>query len=141
MKIFVYGTLRKEGWNHGLMDDVDSEFVCFAKTKEPRILVDKGIPYMFNTNTSQDGAETDNQPIGEIYEVQNVAPIDRLESNGFHYQRQVETFIKITPVEDEDRPHEYEDTEEEVEAWVYYSVNERVPPMTDFITDFIKGVA
>ena len=138
MKIFVYGTLRKGQWNHDLLvQDADAEFLCYARTKEPKILIDKGIPYLFNTDTAEDGAESVYRPIGEIYEVNNIAPIDRLESNGFHYQRAVDTFLKTVPSIDDDspQPYAYEDTDEEIEAWVYYALMQ-VPTMTDFIEDF-----
>ena len=133
MKVFVYGTLRKTSWNEGWMETAGGKFLCYAKTKDPKIMIAEGIPYLYDFNEMPDGTSTNFQSIGEIYEVNNIAPLDRLESNGRHYERKIDKFIKLTKVEGDD---EYEETSEEIESWVYYSVNQNVPTKVDFIEDF-----
>lgn len=135
MKVFVYGTLRKDSWNHRVMWTGDSEFLCYAKTKEPKIMIDVGIPYLYDFSTAENPVRESNyHVIGEIYEVNNIAPLDQLESNGYHYERKIDNFIKLKEL----GANEYEDTAEELEAWVYYSCNEKIPDNYDFIEDFVS---
>ena len=138
MKVFVYGTLRKTSWNEGWMETAGGEFLCYAKTKDPKIMIAQGIPYLYDFNEMPDGTSTNYQPIGEIYEVNNIAPLDRLESNGHHYERKIDKFIKLSKLDNMEGFDEYEDTSEELDAWVYYSVNQNVPTEEDFISDFLQ---
>lgn len=58
MKIFVYGTLRKNHGNHFLLQD--SVYLGQAKTEPKYTLACSGIPYLIN------GTE---EVVGELYEV------------------------------------------------------------------------
>ena len=84
-KLFVYGTLKRGFGNSILLRN--SEFVGCATTKDFFDVYDCGFPCAY---PNQDGKRI----YGEIYELteQDFVFTDRLESNGFLYQREVREF-------------------------------------------------
>ena len=86
MKLFVYGTLKKGGGNHRLLEG--SKFVCNYELKN-HILFDIGFgfPYMYKGSTME-------SVLGEVYEVnkKTIKVIDRLEGHPVHYKRHLINF-------------------------------------------------
>ena len=105
VKVFVYGTLKREGSNHDVMVRADGRFLCSAKTKELRKLIVSGLPYLCDGH-APDGYHVE----GEIFEIpddRGLDIIDTLEGNGSFYQRRLDDFIES-------------DSSKEHTAWVYY---------------------
>ena len=109
VKVFVYGTLKREGSNHDVMVRADGRFLCNAKTKELRKLIVSGLPYLCDVH-APDGYHVE----GEIFEIpddRGLDIIDTLEGNGTFYQRRLDDFIES-------------DSSKEHAAWVYYIMRE-----------------
>ena len=109
VKVFVYGTLKREGSNHDVMVRADGRFLCNAKTKELRKLIVSGLPYLCD-GQAPDGYHVE----GEIFEVpheRGLDNIDNLEGNGHFYLRRLDDFTEC------DSPNEHS-------AWVYYIMRE-----------------
>ena len=84
-KVFVYGSLRKGGGLHDVLEDC--KFLCFAKTSCNYTMISLGsFPALLE--------EGDNSILGEIYEVnkQTLASLDRIEGHPNFYKR---TKIKL----------------------------------------------
>jgi gamma-glutamylcyclotransferase (GGCT)/AIG2-like uncharacterized protein YtfP len=105
LKVFVYGTLKREGSNHDVMVRACGKFLCEAKTAELRKLIVTYLPFLY------DGHEPDGYQVeGEIFEIpdeRGLDKIDTLEGNGHFYLRRLDDFIEL------DSPKEHT-------AWVYY---------------------
>lgn len=74
-KVFVYGTLKKGGHNHRVMEQAGGAFIKHHtitgyKKIQPKEL---SFPYVIKTGDENDYVE------GEVYEVDNIKPIDWLE--------------------------------------------------------------
>ena len=96
MKVFVYGTLRKELGNHYLLQD--SVFLGNAITNETYVMLEsslgRSIPYVVKPNKITKDITTFVQ--GEVYEVDDLtlAHLDRLEGHPGWYKREyVDVFI------------------------------------------------
>ena len=88
MKLFVYGTLKKGGSNHGFLTETNSKFLCNYEMKGFDLIdLGYGFPYMMTGNGSV---------LGEVYEINQKAldSIDRLEGHPFHYKRYLTNFNK-----------------------------------------------
>ncbi len=80
MYLFVYGTLKKGGCNHGLL--MDARCVCTTRTSDLYCLLDLGsFPGVVETPASSYIG-------GEVYEVDeiNLASVDRMEGKWFFRQ-------------------------------------------------------
>jgi len=108
MKIFVYGTLKRNQGNNSLLTSCGADFLTTAYTKEPRKLVVDGLPYL-NRPEIEGGVYVK----GEIWEVPDsmVWRIDLLEGHPDWYRRQEDLF------KGEDG--------KSYKAWVYYIQNEK----------------
>jgi gamma-glutamylcyclotransferase (GGCT)/AIG2-like uncharacterized protein YtfP len=98
--VFVYGTLRKDYWNHEYYLK-NSKFVGKGKTKEKYALYADMIPYVIeNENISH--------IIGEVYCVdeETLKKLDHLEGHPICYKRK-KVFIIL-------------DSGEEITAWLYF---------------------
>lgn len=83
MRVFVYGSLRQGCHNHGYMDDAD--LVGSATTVDPFHLADLGAyPGMVDAYPG-DGVNV----VGEVYEVESLHRLDRLENHPSFYCRRV----------------------------------------------------
>jgi len=96
MKVFVYGTLRKELGNHYLLQD--SVFLGNAITDETYVMLEsslgRSIPYVVKPNKITKDITTFVQ--GEVYEVDDLtlAHLDRLEGHPRWYKREyIDVFI------------------------------------------------
>ena len=109
VKVFVYGTLKREGSNHDVMVRAGGKFLCVAKTAELRKLIVSGLPYLCDGH-APDGFHVE----GEIFEIpdeQGLDIIDTLEGNGSFYLRRLDDFTEC-------------DSRKEHTAWVYYIMRE-----------------
>jgi gamma-glutamylaminecyclotransferase len=100
--LFVYGTLKRGRHNHGLMEELEAEFVTRARTVESFPLVVQGLPYLLD-------AEGRGQRVGgEIYRMDSEGwrYVDRLEGHPHFYCR------RLIRVEGEDGAS--------YEAWCYF---------------------
>lgn len=84
MKVFVYGTLKRDEGNHRLMRG--GEFVGEAVTVDAYRMVDLGsFPGVVDPAIST----ADKTPVhGELYDVGDVVALDRLEGHPTFYRRQ-----------------------------------------------------
>ena len=99
-KIFVYGTLKKNSWNHGWLED--STFVREQAVHGFK-LFQSGIPYMIRTDNPED------RVLGEVYEVSEKTRgnIDRLEGHPDWYRREIVSM----------------DSDGEIQGYVYHGYN------------------
>ena len=82
MKVFVYGTLKKGGWNHSFMDG--SQYLGTGSLgKDYSLFVDSLPKVVFAA--SENGVE------GELYEVsyETLKKLDHLEGHPLFYERQL----------------------------------------------------
>jgi gamma-glutamylcyclotransferase (GGCT)/AIG2-like uncharacterized protein YtfP len=82
MNVFVYGTLKSGSYNNRLL--ADSTLLGVGTTRERWTMLDGGFPVVL---PGEDG-----YVVGEVYEIGHkftLARLDRLESNGYMYQREV----------------------------------------------------
>ena len=81
MKVFVYGTLMQGGSNHHVMETARGIFVGRGVTKEATYDMTSlsAFPGMLDW-----GAYS---IIGEVYEVEDIGPLDRLEGHPSFYER------------------------------------------------------
>jgi len=109
MKIFVYGTLKRNQGNNSLLVQCGADFLTSARTKNPRKLVVDGLPYL-NRPEIEGGVYVK----GEIWEVpeEMIWRVDMLEGHPDWYEREEDYF------EDE--------LGNTWKAWVYYIKNEKV---------------
>lgn len=100
IKVFVYGTLKRNFHNHRLL--TDQKFLGNAKTWNNYIMQRNGIPYVYDADRAYCGETGNTQKIirgrkikGELYEVNNEAlsRIDQLEGHPSWYYRKL---INIT---------------------------------------------
>lgn len=107
MKVFVYGTLKRGEHNNGILLGCGADFLTTAKTKKPRKLVVKGLPYL-NSPQVEGGV----QVIGEIWEVPDTMMwrLDQLEGHPTWYRREEDKFV--------------DEAGNEWTAWVYYIIKE-----------------
>jgi gamma-glutamylaminecyclotransferase len=80
-KVFVYGTLKAGYGNHQLL--ADSISIGDASTVARWAMIDSGFPVVLPGD--------DGQVVGEVYDIDKITlqRLDRLESNGHMYQREV----------------------------------------------------
>ena len=86
MKLFVYGTLKAGGGNHGFLTERSSKFVCHHEMHGFELIdLGYGFPYMMIGNDSV---------LGEVYEIdrETLVNIDSLEGHPFHYKRYLTNF-------------------------------------------------
>ena len=108
IRVFVYGTLKREGSNHDFMMRAGGVFVCEAETEEKRILIVDGLPYLCD-GLAEDGHNVEGE-IFEIPDARGLALIDGLEDNGHFYRRRIDRFVELRANAE---PLEHS-------AWVYY---------------------
>ena len=91
-KIFVYGSLKKDYWNHRYLGD--SKFVTKLNLMGYKLYTD-GIPYMVKTAIPED------RVAGEIYEVDDdtLGLLDDLEGHPNWYKREIVSAHDLQPVE------------------------------------------
>jgi len=95
MKVFVYGTLRKELGNHYLLQD--SVYLGTGLTLEPYVMLEssigRSIPYVVKPNETTKHLVSRIE--GELYEVDDLtlANLDRLEGHPGWYKREYVTVI------------------------------------------------
>lgn len=108
MKIFVYGTLKRNQGNNSLLTGCGADFLTTATTKSPRKLVIDGLPYL-NKPDIDGGVYVR----GEIWEVPDhmVWRIDLLEGHPDWYKREEDLFL--------------DESGNTWKAWVYYIQNEK----------------
>lgn len=97
--VYVYGTLRKDQWNHYLLNT--SQFIGFAKTKEKYALFGSGIPFLSRTTAIS-------QITGEVYSVDDATlrRLDELEGHPDFYERALAEVLLQDGTA--------------VEAWIYF---------------------
>jgi gamma-glutamylcyclotransferase (GGCT)/AIG2-like uncharacterized protein YtfP len=103
--IFVYGTLQKDQWNHGLIQDC--KFISKATTKDKYLLTASSIPFV-------NKSEAVSTVKGEVYELpdtQRLSKVDGLESHPIWYKREVITVL--------------DSNGNELEAWIYFNQQDR----------------
>jgi gamma-glutamylcyclotransferase (GGCT)/AIG2-like uncharacterized protein YtfP len=98
--VFVYGTLRKDFWNHESYLK-NSKFVGNGKTKHKYAMYASIIPYVVEN-------EKISHIIGEVYEVdeKTLERIDHLEGHPDGYRRKKVPIIL--------------ESKKEIEAWLYF---------------------
>ncbi len=80
--VFVYGTLKQDGCNHSVMKNAGGLFKCKALTSPYYRLVSfGGYPGMIK------GMDCYLRVVGELYTVEDIAPLDRLEGYPDFYGR------------------------------------------------------
>ena len=89
MLVFVYGSLKKDYWNHCILGG--SEFITDAVTIDPYILTDCGFPYLITPESLPEGPDKPNPApvVGEVYLVVDEhiqRSLDALEGVPNHYQ-------------------------------------------------------
>ncbi len=91
--VFVYGTLKKDGWNHSVMKKAKGEFMCNGLTNPWYDMLHLGgFPAMVNGKF---------RITGELYTVEDISPIDFLEGHPDYYSRSkigITALIKPGPV-------------------------------------------
>ncbi len=98
--LFVYGTLRRGGKAHEVLLSAGATFICMARTiNKYELTTINGFPAAIPSSQGK-------QIVGELYEVQNLAPIDE-------YEDAPTTYIRVlTDVE-------CLDTKSRYRAWIY----------------------
>ena len=110
--IAVYGTLKRNHGNHGLLKRVGATYVGTGLTKEKMLLYARGIPFVYRKiPKSHITVEVFSVPTEE-----GMRMIDGLENHPDWYRRELTTIINIVN----------EDTQKKVssvEAWMYFIDN------------------
>ena len=108
-RIAVYGTLKKDFGNHRVLGE-KAEFVGEGVTEENYTMLGlEWIPMVYkNPSTAPIHVEVYDVPDEQLLK----GPIDRLEGNGYVYNREK---IKIAL-----------EGEEKTEAWMYFSVSDSI---------------
>lgn len=120
MKFMVYGTLKKAYGNHRILVDGNATYLGKAVTLQPMALAGHGVPFVW---PSKEGSPL----CGEVYDIgdpvtdrkaaQTLGRLDRLESNGYVYERKLHTVRMI------ENAHGIKplprDQGEEHEVWLY----------------------
>lgn len=91
MKVAVYGSLKKDFGNYGVMQDAKGKFLTKAITKNSNFIMDgHGFPYVVRDTSKNAGKVS-----VEIYEVDEdgLQKIDWLEGHPTFYKREEEVFI------------------------------------------------
>ena len=79
--LFVYGTLRRGREAHEVLLSAGATFICMARTiNKYRLTTINGFPAAIPDNQGE-------QIVGELYEVQNLTPIDEYEDVPIVYIR------------------------------------------------------
>lgn len=81
--VFVYGTLQREFGNHGVMQSAKGHFLGAAVTIDEYPLLVEGLPYLHKHKG------VGKSVYGEVYHVEDIKPLDRLESHPHFYKREV----------------------------------------------------
>lgn len=117
--VFVYGTLRNDGWNHGYLHG--STFLKKGETKDKYAMYSSSIPFVANT----DAVSTIK---GEVYQVNKLCLnlLDRLENHPSWYCREKTLIVAEDGTE--------------IEAWLYF--NNSAPPGSKLVEDgdYIKHI-
>lgn len=100
-KIFVYGTLKKDFHNHYVMEKAGGKFI--GTDSIPAIMFE----YTKSFPAIELSTDTNKQVHGEVYQVDSIAPLDRLE--GYNPDRDSNNFYNRSLVKTQ-----YGD------AWVYH---------------------
>jgi gamma-glutamylcyclotransferase (GGCT)/AIG2-like uncharacterized protein YtfP len=103
MNVFVYGTLKKGFPNHYWMERAGGKFICEAVLNGARMFSCRYFPAIILTDGSVQG---------EIYTVENIAPLDHLEGYPNLYKR---TLVQTS----------------NGEAWVYHMSPEEVKDLPE----------
>lgn len=98
-KVFVYGTLKKDYWNHYIIGKrPSSKFLGEAITEDKFLMAQAGFPYIFPDNMVEDKTSKPCLPVfGEVYEVEDdvLRSLDWLEGvEDGHYKREIRN-VKI----------------------------------------------
>ena len=81
--VFVYGTLQRGQGNHSVMEMSEGHYIGPAETVDRYPLTVNSLPYLHNF------AGTGNHVQGEVFEVDTLTHLDRLESHPHFYKREV----------------------------------------------------
>src|SRR5258705_6708416 len=100
-KLAVYGTLKKDYGNHRVLGEKPT-YLGEGMTKDNFTMGGWGVPIVYKHPLAPIAVE-----LYEINEDQLFGPVDRLESNGYYYNRE-ETTILL-------------DGGEEHDAWLYFA--------------------
>lgn len=117
--VFVYGTLMKDLGNHRLLKK-GSAFIGTALTRGSDYMMYRNVggsyPYVSQTSRTVKG-QGGQHILGELYQVDldTLSEIDRLEQNGFHYERHLHTVVWNY----EDMPKDGKVSPKLVQAYMY----------------------
>jgi len=86
--VAVYGSLKRGFGNYGVMEMAGGKYLCTTRTKENKFVMDGwAYPYVVYSNAPQKGKVE-----VEIFEVENIKPLDRLEGHPSFYKRELVEF-------------------------------------------------
>lgn len=120
MKFLVYGTLKKAFGNHRILSEGGAAYLGKAVTLRNFVMLGHGVPFVW--------PETAGYPLqGELYDIGTplkgnaassmLSRLDRLESNGYVYQR-AKHMVRMVEGPNGIKPMP-RDQGEEHEAWIY----------------------
>ena len=104
--VFVYGTLKKGFGNNRVMERAGGTLWASATTKDRYPLYVEGLPYL------SEEAGIGHNVRGEIWSVEDLAPLDRLEGHPSFYKRKRVYVIA--------NPSQYKDEEVALKVWAYF---------------------
>ncbi len=125
--VFVYGTLKKDGCNHHVMQRAGGVFKAKAVTLPYYDLISLGgYPGMVRCHNAV--AKGEYRILGEVFEVESLEPLDMLEGYPDYYDRVKLALILLTKLSPINRG-----------AWAYLIKN-AIPSSDSFGVETKKGV-
>jgi gamma-glutamylcyclotransferase (GGCT)/AIG2-like uncharacterized protein YtfP len=108
--VFVYGTLKRGYCNHDIMTRSGGEFLSVANTPDdqPLKMIQHSptmFPYLLEPYFNGEPTEGKIKIYGELFKVEDIFLLDRLEGHPYHYSRALMEFVSVIG--------------ERIKAWVY----------------------
>jgi gamma-glutamylcyclotransferase (GGCT)/AIG2-like uncharacterized protein YtfP len=130
MKFLVYGTLKQAFGNHRILHEGRATFLGKAVTLGKFVMTGQGVPFVW---PHEEGYPL----VGELYDIgtpnhdmtaaQTLGRLDRLESNGYVYNRQPHS-VRVISGPDGIMPLPRDSGDVHDEVWIYECMGDRYYP-------------
>jgi gamma-glutamylcyclotransferase (GGCT)/AIG2-like uncharacterized protein YtfP len=127
MKFLVYGTLKRAFGNHRILHEGRAEFLGKAVTLDNFVMTGRGVPFVWPH-------EQGYPLVGELYDIDTgqhaattLARLDRLESNGYVYERKQHS-VRVIAGPDGIMPLPRDSGDVHEGVWVYEALTRFAAP-------------